>query len=299
MLDMYDFMDDIWLCHSFGGVCYNFTAFEPAVNTLKEMSTFLAANPSEVITIFIEDYVTSPNGLTNLFKAAGLDNYLFPVSSMPKDGGDWMTLTEMVSKNYRLLVFTSKSAKEASEGIAYDWRYVNENQYGDAGTQPGNCSNRAESEALNTTSRSLLLMNFFPTNPVQDQACTFNSASLLDMLPVCYKAAGNRWPNFLAVDYYKRSDGGGVFSALDAINGGLICGCPEITSCKSNSSFGVCSNATTPPTTTTGNFSGNLNSIPPSAPVDERSTGFRIPSFHFQFILFQASIILVFHWTFS
>lgn len=27
MLDMYDFENDIWLCHSFGGKCYNFTAF--------------------------------------------------------------------------------------------------------------------------------------------------------------------------------------------------------------------------------------------------------------------------------
>lgn len=27
MLDMYDFDNDIWLCHSFGAKCYNYTAF--------------------------------------------------------------------------------------------------------------------------------------------------------------------------------------------------------------------------------------------------------------------------------
>lgn len=27
MLDMYDFGNDVWLCHSTGGQCYNFTAF--------------------------------------------------------------------------------------------------------------------------------------------------------------------------------------------------------------------------------------------------------------------------------
>ena len=27
MLDMYDFRNDVWLCHSTGGQCYNFTAF--------------------------------------------------------------------------------------------------------------------------------------------------------------------------------------------------------------------------------------------------------------------------------
>lgn len=27
MLDTYDFNNDVWLCHSFGGQCYNITAF--------------------------------------------------------------------------------------------------------------------------------------------------------------------------------------------------------------------------------------------------------------------------------
>lgn len=27
MLDMYDFENDIWLCHSFDGKCLNYTAF--------------------------------------------------------------------------------------------------------------------------------------------------------------------------------------------------------------------------------------------------------------------------------
>lgn len=245
MLDMYDFLGDIWLCHSFGGTCYNYTAFEPAINTLKEMEVFLSANPTEVITIFIEDYVTSTNGLTKLFMAAGLIKYWFPVSSMPKNGTDWPTLTEMVSKNYRLLVFTSNDAKEASEGIAYNWGYVNENQYGDDGMQAGNCSNRAESQALSARTRSLVLMNFFPSNPAEDQACIYNSALLLQMVPFCYAAAGNRWPNYLAVDYYKRSDGGGAFTALDTLNAGLICGCSDINTCKLNLTYGVCPNTTT------------------------------------------------------
>lgn len=101
---------------------------QPAINVLKEIQSFLEANPSEVVTIFIEDYVTSPMGLTKVFTASGLMKYWFPVSSMPKNGGDWPLLRDMISKNHRLLVFTSKSAKEASEGIAYEWRYVVENQ---------------------------------------------------------------------------------------------------------------------------------------------------------------------------
>lgn len=30
MLDMYDFQNDVWLCHSTGGKCFNFSSFVSA-----------------------------------------------------------------------------------------------------------------------------------------------------------------------------------------------------------------------------------------------------------------------------
>lgn len=101
---------------------------QTAIDVLKEIGVFLEANPSEIVTIIIEDYVRSPNGLNKVFDAAGLRKFWFPVSRMPKNGGEWPTVDDMVQQNQRLVVFTSKSAKEASEGIAYEWRYLVENQ---------------------------------------------------------------------------------------------------------------------------------------------------------------------------
>lgn len=89
---------------------------------------FLETNPSEIVTIFIEDYVTSPQGLTKVFNASGLSKFMFPLSRMPKGGADWPRVDDMVRQNQRLVVFTSKSSKEKSEGIAYEWRYVVENR---------------------------------------------------------------------------------------------------------------------------------------------------------------------------
>lgn len=241
MLDMYDFENDIWLCHSFGGQCYAFTAFKPALDTLKEINAFLSANPSEIITIFIEDYVHVAKGLTNVFTAAGLMKYWFPVSQMPKFGGGWPRVSDMIAKNQRLVVFTSNSSKEILEGIAYQWKYVVENQYGDGGMQAGSCPHRAESPLLSTKSRSLVLENFFPTNPTETGACLDNSDMLMNMLNVCYAAAGQRWANFLAVDFYKRSNGRGAFQAVDSLNGRLVCGCNDIHACKPGATSGACS----------------------------------------------------------
>ncbi|KAK3020012.1 hypothetical protein RJ639_004972 [Escallonia herrerae] len=267
MLDMYDFENDIWLCHSLRGQCFNFTAFQPAINTLREVEAFLSENPSEIVTIIIEDYVHTPKGLTRLFTDAGLDKYWFPVSKMPKKGEDWPTVTTMAKENHRLLVFTSDSSKEPVEGIAYQWRYMVENEPGDGGMVQGSCSNRKESKPLNSKSASLFLQNYFPSMPVQAEACKEHSAPLVDMIGTCYKAARNAMPNFLAVNFYMRSDGGGVFDAVDKMNGQTLCGCSTVTACQSGAPFGVCKNipvsnttpaATTPAANTAGSFSGSV-----------------------------------------
>ncbi|KAG2551277.1 hypothetical protein PVAP13_9KG388100 [Panicum virgatum] len=127
MLDTYDFKGDVWLCHSNGGKCNDFTAFEPALDTFKEIEAFLSSNPSEIVTIILEDYVNAPNGLTNVFNASGLLKYWFPVSKMPQNGQDWPLVSDMVASNQRLVVFTSIRSKQSSEGIAYQWNFMVEN----------------------------------------------------------------------------------------------------------------------------------------------------------------------------
>lgn len=84
-----------------------------------------------------------------------------------------------------------------SNDLAFQWVSA-----GDGGVAPGSCSNRKESKSLNSKSASLFLQNYFPSVPVQTEACKEHSAPLADMVNTCYKAAGNVMPNFLAVNFY-------------------------------------------------------------------------------------------------
>jgi len=76
---------------------------------------------------------------------------------------------------------------------------------GTKGMVKGTCHNRAESAAMNDLSRSLVLVNYFRDLPNLPAACKDNSAQLLDMVTTCHDKSGNRWPNFIAVDFYKVS----------------------------------------------------------------------------------------------
>ncbi|KAG8498809.1 hypothetical protein CXB51_005697 [Gossypium anomalum] len=172
-----------------------------AIDTLKEVEAFLSANPSEIVTLFLEDYVETPNGLSKVFK----DAYWFPVS-MPQNGQDWPLVKDMVASNKDLLSSLQPN--------------------GDVGEHPGQCSNRGESAPLDDETKSLFLINHFHSIAFKVMACEDNSASLISMLDTCYGRSGNRWANFVA-----RSDGGGVFQAVDKLNGQLLCGCDDVHSC--------------------------------------------------------------------
>jgi len=59
-------------------------------------------------------------------------------------------------------------------------------------------------------------------NPNLPEVWKDNFVALSSMLSLYYEGFGEIWANFLAIDFYKRSDGGGALEAVDKHNGQLI-----------------------------------------------------------------------------
>ena len=121
MLDLYDYAGETHLCH---GGCGAWGA-TPLADALSEVATWLAENPSEVLTFILESYVPEEVVFESLV-AAGLAS---PIGAEEPGllyhhqgaaGSSWPTIGEMLERGERLVVFTDDDAAEAEWYL--DWR---------------------------------------------------------------------------------------------------------------------------------------------------------------------------------
>ena len=83
-------------------LCHNHCIWgaAPLVDALVDVRAFLDANPREVVTLIVQDAITTEDTV-DAFEAAGLTPYLHA----HRDGEPWATLGELVDRGERLVVF--------------------------------------------------------------------------------------------------------------------------------------------------------------------------------------------------
>jgi hypothetical protein len=177
---------------------------------LKEIGAWMDRNPTEIVTMIIQDGVPATE-ITGAVAAAGLAG---KVSTPPDDpAGGWPTLREMVSSGRRLVMFTESQDLPGSFLRSF-YRYASDTPF-DV-TRPEDLTTcevkRGAADAR------LLLVNTWLTDtaPSRRAALTSNApAAVVARAHRCERDRG-RLPTFVAVDF---ANIGNVVHAVDTLNG--------------------------------------------------------------------------------
>jgi len=205
MLDTYDDAGALFLCHT---TCL--AGSQPLVEGLGEISTFLEANPEEVVSIIFENYITHEQA-ASAFEESGLIEFVYA----HEIGEPWPTLAELIGADTRLVVFQEKMQQEPEfPWLMRIWDHAWETHFSFAAPEDFSCDpNRGNPD------NPLFLINHFLTAPLGGSP---ESAEMVNYNPLFLDRArdceeeNDDFANFVAVDFY---DIGDLFDVVDALNG--------------------------------------------------------------------------------
>ncbi|MFD4869949.1 PI-PLC domain-containing protein [Streptomyces sp. NPDC058412] len=207
---------DVYLCH---GDCKTFAGATYALprqsfhGTMQTVVDFLASHPQEVVTVFLEDYVSAEQLAQSLGRVRGLPEMVFRADQWDVRGHGWPKVADLVTAGKRLLIFSDRSDREHL-GVMYDksWTVSNYWSLGDLGNDLG-CVSRWSDVPLDRQEpgfRRLFTMSHHRNVPTVMTAALDNGAKLRDRIAgQCRTATGGRDPNFVSVDFHRLSDGSG------------------------------------------------------------------------------------------
>ncbi|WP_026311216.1 PI-PLC domain-containing protein [Parafrankia elaeagni] len=194
----------LWLCHN---LC-QLGALELSAE-LARVGEWMARNPTEVVTLLIQDQVPAPE-IAGAVAQAGLSPL---VVTPPAEGERWPRLREMIESGRRLVVFT-ESQDLPGTFLRSFYRYASDTPFSiDTTDKLTGCARERGSAGA-----PLLLLNHWVTDaaPSRQAALVANSAeSILGRARACESAQGRR-PTFIAVDFVNI---GNASLAIDRLNG--------------------------------------------------------------------------------
>ncbi|MFG3163583.1 hypothetical protein ACGFY8_27345 [Streptomyces sp. NPDC048232] len=194
----------LWLCHSVCGA----GALE-LVPTLGQIGDWLRDNPTEVVTLILQDGV-DPVTTQNALLQAGLADLLYRPD--PDPDRPWPKLEDMIDSGRRLVVF-AEQADGPAPWYRNLYRYGMETPFAFRSPDEMSCvPNRGGSD------KRLFLLNHFVTagGGLRLDAGTVNSRErVLERAHNCERQRG-RPVNFIAVDYATIGDALGAVEELNA-----------------------------------------------------------------------------------
>ncbi|MFD5460587.1 PI-PLC domain-containing protein, partial [Streptomyces olivaceus] len=194
----------LWLCHSVCGA----GALE-LTPTLRQIGEWLRDNPTEIVTLVLQDGVDAVT-TQNAFRQAGLSDLLYEPDRDPDR--PWPKLGDMIDSGRRLVVFAEK-ADGPAPWYRNLYRYGMETPFAFRSPDEMSClPNRGGSD------KRLFLLNHFVTagGGLRLDAGVVNSRQrVLERAHNCERQRG-RPVNFVAVDYATIGDALGAVDELNA-----------------------------------------------------------------------------------
>ncbi|MFT7838101.1 PI-PLC domain-containing protein [Saccharothrix sp. BKS2] len=222
-LDVHHTPDGAILCHNSCTLVSRPVALWVDVQRVVD---FLRANPTEFVTLFLEDYVPADVLRAELNRVDGLADVLFRPDRAGVRATGWPTLDALRAANDRLLIFTDRTRAadgalpRDSFGVMYQQEWTVENHWSmgpGVGGSDWSCHSRWGTP-LNRTEpgfRPLFVMNHFRDVPFTGTATTDNG-KLADRARRFCEPAARKTPTYLAVDHYHL---GNPVAAVQALSG--------------------------------------------------------------------------------
>ncbi len=208
MLDVYvnDTSGQVVMYHSFEGL-----GSELLVDVLGDIKVFMDENPTEIITLILESYVTAEQFAADI-ETAGL----LPYTHTQVLGEAWPTIQEMRDSNQRLVVLSdTDDGGEEYPWYMYMWDFAVETHYSNHRRTDLTCDyNRGDAE------NDLFILNAFITNSLAgfgliDSAAVVNEEVFLSNYCLqCAEETGKR-PNFVTIDFHEVGD---AFAVVNSLN---------------------------------------------------------------------------------
>ncbi|KAE9974472.1 hypothetical protein EG328_003802 [Venturia inaequalis] len=221
------------LCHS---NCALYDA-GPLTTWLASISTWLDANPNEVVTLLLVNSVNADaSTLAAQFSTSGIKKFAYTPTTVPTSAAGWPTLQTLITANTRLITFVASlpSGNAAAPYLLDEFTSIWENPYDNISPSNFTCTPDRPATvkgSLTTakTSGKLFLMNHFLyvsqlfgiESPNVDASTTTNSpdatlvGSLGSAASTCQTQYGSA-PNFILVDWFNV---GPTISTVDSLNG--------------------------------------------------------------------------------
>jgi hypothetical protein len=194
-----------WLCHN---LCQ--LGATDAVAQLRGVGDWMRRNPTEVVTVVVQDEVAATE-IAGAVSQAGLADLVATPPDRPD--GDWPTLGQMIADGRRLYVFT-ESQDLPGTFLRNFYRYASDTPFHN--TTPADLDN-CEAERGGADA-PLLLVNHWLTDAAPNRRAALGSNAadaVVKRAKLCQSERG-RMPTFVAADFVST---GGLLDAVDALNG--------------------------------------------------------------------------------